>query len=247
MKKTTQWFSQFLQEEVLISRWGTFGMPVLVFPTAGGDGEEIERFLMIDALSDLLAAGRIKVYSCDSVGGRALLRGELPPAQCNRVQNLFDSFIYHELVPAIRQDCNSKDISVMTAGSSIGAFNALAAVCRHPDVFTHAICLSGTYDLEKFLKGDMTLDFYFSSPIHFLPGLEEGEHLQLLRQRFVLLAHGNGRWEDPEQSWRMAHVLGARGIPNRVDEWGPNYDHDWMTWREMLPHYLNELAPPRAS
>ena len=36
---------------------------------------------------------------------------------------------------------------------------------------------------------------------------------------------------EPGRSWRMAGVLGAKGIPNRVDPWGPEYDHDWPTWR----------------
>ena len=89
----------------------------------------------------------------------------------------------------------------------------------------------------------MNLDFYFSSPLHFLPKLDEhGDHLKGLRQRSILLAHGDGRWEEPAQSWRMAEALGARGIPNRVDEWGEEYDHDWPTWREMLPKYLEQVA-----
>jgi esterase/lipase superfamily enzyme len=29
-------------------------------------------------------------------------------------------------------------------------------------------------------------------------------------------------------------------VPNRVDLWGPDHDHDWPTWREMLPKYLAE-------
>ena len=65
--------------------------------------------------------------------------------------------------------------------------------------------------------------------------------LDALRRRFVLLAHGDGRWEEPAQSWRTAEALGARGVPNRVDAWGERYDHDWPTWREMLPKYLDEL------
>jgi len=44
------------------------------------------------------------------------------------------------------------------------------------------------------------------------------------------------------ESWRMAKVLGAKGIPNRVDSWGPSWHHDWVTWREMLPKYLAEYA-----
>ena len=40
---------------------------------------------------------------------------------------------------------------------------------------------------------------------------------------------------------RIADALGKRGIPNRVDEWGGEWDHDWPTWRKMLPQYLDEL------
>ena len=35
-------------------------------------------------------------------------------------------------------------------------------------------------------------------------------------------------------------LLGRNGVPNRVDEWGEDYRHDWVTWREMLPKYLAE-------
>jgi esterase/lipase superfamily enzyme len=102
--------------------------------------------------------------------------------------------------------------------------------------------MSGTYHIEKFIGGNFTDDLYYSSPLHFLPGLE-GPPLDLLRQRFVVLASGAGRWEDPSESWTVAHSLGAKGIPNRLDDWGPAYDHDWPTWWEMLPTYVNELVP----
>ena len=54
-------------------RWGTFGRPVLVFPSAGGDAEEIERFGLVDACGQLLAEGRVKLYSVDSVAGQAMI------------------------------------------------------------------------------------------------------------------------------------------------------------------------------
>ena len=54
-------------------RWGTFGRPVLVFPSAGGDAEEIERFGLVDACGPLLAEGRVKLYSVDSVAGQAMI------------------------------------------------------------------------------------------------------------------------------------------------------------------------------
>jgi esterase/lipase superfamily enzyme len=145
-------------------------------------------------------------------------------------------------VPAIRIDCRSNDVEIVTAGASIGAFNAVASLCRHPDVFRTAIGMSGTYDLQPWLNGEFYEDFYFSSPLHYLPELGDGAQLAALRSRFVLLAYGEGRWEDPDQSWRLADVLGAKGVPNRVDVWGQEWDHDWPTWREMLPRYLSDLA-----
>ena len=73
----------------------------------------------------------------------------------------------------------------------IGRRNAVASVCRHPDVFRAAIGMSGTYDLEKWLHGQFFDEFYFSSPVHYLPGMGDGPILDMLRQRFVLLAYGN--------------------------------------------------------
>jgi hypothetical protein len=58
----------------------------------------------------------------------------------------------------------------------------------------------------------------------------------------VILASGEGEWEDIGSSWQMAAALGGKGIPNRVDNWGPQWPHEWHTWREMLPQYLRELT-----
>jgi esterase/lipase superfamily enzyme len=195
----------------------------------------------VRALEPLIDEGRIKVYSTDSIAGRTWISGDHSAEFCSRVQNLFDAFIYEEVTPAIRKDCDSEDIEIIATGASIGAFNAVATVCRHPDAFRMAIGMSGTYDLSKYLEGRMYPDFYFSSPLHYLPNLE-GPQLELLRTRFILLPSGEGDYEDIGESWRLARVLGAKGVPNRVDPWGAEWRHDWVTWREMLPKYLAEFA-----
>jgi esterase/lipase superfamily enzyme len=240
-RESTKWRSERLGRELQVVRWGAVGTPVLVFPTAAGDAEECERFLMIDALAPLMEAQRIKVYSIDSIGTQAILDDDLSREEAARVQNRFDEAVYREVVPAIRADCRDPGIEVVVAGASLGAFNALAALCRHPDVFKTAICMSGTYDLTRWMTRS-SQDWYHSSPLDFLPGLGAGAHLDALRKRFVLLTHGTGRWESPKESWNVADLLGSKGIPNRVDEWGGEWDHDWPTWRRMLPKYLGELA-----
>ncbi len=240
-KEVSRWYSSNIEQDVQLVRWGHFGTPVVLFPTAGGDAEEIERFHLITAIGPLIEAGRVKIYSVDSVAGRAWISGEHSGEYCSKLQNCFDAFIYGEVVPAIRTDCASADVEVIAAGASIGAYNAVTTVCRHPDVFKLAIAMSGTFDLSKYLEGRFNQDFYFSSPLHFLPRLE-GEQLELLRSRQILLPSGEGDYEDIGESWRMASALGAKGIPNRVDPWGKDYHHNWETWREMLPKYLDEFA-----
>jgi len=241
-KINSKWYSPRVRQEVQVVRWGHHGTPVLLFPTAGGDAEECERFLMLKVLAPLLDAGRIKVFACDSVGGRTMIDSSLSGQHKAWMQKQFLAFIRQELLPAIRQDCRDPEIGVIAAGSSIGAYNSLLAITSHPDVFTHAICMSGTYILDRFLHGFHNQDAHFISPVLYLPHLHEGEHLNQLRKRSIVLATGEGKWEAPAESWRMANLLGQKGIPNRVDLWGQDYHHDWMTWRDMLPKYLGELT-----
>ncbi|MEM6673742.1 MAG: alpha/beta hydrolase-fold protein [Planctomycetota bacterium] len=238
------WHSGRLGRDVNVVRWGEVGTPVVFFPTAAGDAEECERFLLVDALAPLLEEGAIKLFSVDSVPGMVWLEENNRVPVATRAQAAFDAFIEHELVPLIHRDCGVSDgepIDLIATGSSIGAYNALAAICRHPDLFSEAICMSGTYELSKFIEGDMDEAWYLASPLHFVPNLDE-DHAQLakLRERHVLISHGTGRWEDPAESWAVARVLGSRGIPNHVDEWGDEWDHDWPTWRKMLPGYLRQ-------
>jgi hypothetical protein len=58
--------------------------------------------------------------------------------------------------------------------------------------------------------------------------------LDALRQRFVVLAYGQGRWENPDENWRMADMLGAKGIPNRV----PADINDGILGEGVLPAQL---------
>jgi esterase/lipase superfamily enzyme len=238
----SRWYSRRVNSTVTLARWGEVGQPVLIIPTAGGDAEEIERMGVIGALAPLLEAGKIKVYSCDSVAGRTWFYKEGSPAHRMWMQDQYHWFIREEVVPAIRMDCKKDDIGIWTAGASIGAFHAAALVCRFPDVFHKALAMSGTFNLMRFIEVDHpTDDFRRASPLYFVPHLH-GEHLELLRKRFILMATGEGRWENISESWGLANVLGQKKIPNFLDSWGPETHHDWQTWRHMLPKYLGRWA-----
>jgi esterase/lipase superfamily enzyme len=235
-----RWYSGRLQQEITVVRWGSYGRPVLVFPPAGGDAEEIERCGLVGACGRLLAEGRVKLYSVDSVAGRAMIEKTDPVERRMWLLSQFQECVRWEVLPAIHTDLGGQAIEVITAGPSIGAFSAVAVLCRYPDVFCAAAGMSGSYRIERFYGEAWSEDLYFSAPLQFLPGLA-GPRLDRLRTRRVVLASGAGRWEDVGESWKMAGVLGAKGVPNRVDNWGPEWEHDWPTWCRMLPQYLAEL------
>jgi esterase/lipase superfamily enzyme len=235
-----RWYSSRLQMDITVVRWGVLGVPVLVFPSAGGDAEEIERQGLVNACGPLLAEGRIKLYSVDSVAGHAMVAKRGSPEHRLWLLNQFHECVRWEVVPAIHADLGGP-MDVIAAGPSIGAFNAVAVLCRYPDAFGAAVGMSGSYKIDRFYGGAWSQDLYYAAPLQFLPGLD-GAHLDRLRQRRVILASGEGDWEDLGSSWQMAGVLGDKGIPNRVDNWGPQWPHEWHTWREMLPQYLRELT-----
>ena len=241
MKRRDRWYSDRVGSDVTVVRWGHWGRPVIVFPTAGGDAEEIERMGLIDSIGHLIEEGRIKVYSCDSVAGYAMVREEGSPRYRAALLDGFHHFVREEMIPAIWADTRSPGAEVIAAGASIGAFNAVALLCRFPDVVSTAIGMSGTYDVAKFVGPDAGEALFFATPRYFLPGLD-GATLHQLRRRFAILASGEGRWEHIGHSWELGAMMGEKGIPNRVDAWGWEYDHDWPTWRQMLPRYLAELS-----
>ena len=239
MSVSTRWYSSRTEQDIELVRYGHYGRPVLLFPTAGGDAHEAERQGLVEACAGLLADGRVKIYSCDSTAGQALLHKH---GSVDYRMWLFDQFqecVRHEVVPAIHADTGV--LPIIAAGSSIGAYNSVGVLARYPDVFGAAIAMSGTYDIARFLEHRSSDHLYAASAVHFLHGLE-GPQLEQLRTRFAVIATGSGDYEDVPASWRIGEALGSKGVPNRVDVWGPEWAHDWPTWHRMLPQYLAELT-----
>jgi esterase/lipase superfamily enzyme len=231
-----------LDREMNVACWGDFGKPVLLFPTAGGDFLECERFLMIRVLTPLIEARRIKVYSCASISGDGWLEKDAPPWVKSKLQARFDAYLVQELLPFIRHDCGGSDLRFCATGASIGAYNALNAATKHPQYFDLCISMSGTYFFERWMSGHWDQDYYFNMPVQWLPKLGESDQLHRLRTARFIIASGAGRAEAPDESVKVSQILDAKGIPNHLELWGPEAHHDWPTWRTMLPMFLEKVV-----
>ena len=147
-------------------------------------------------------------------------------------------------MPAIRADCASDGIEVIATGASLGAFMAVAVTCRYPWLFRAAVGMSGSYDLERLFGFGGTDDYYFchAAELHAEPRPRRAARRGAPPVRHPRLWPGPlGEPRRIRGGWPGCSA--ASGVPNRVDPWGPEYDHDWPTWRQMLPGYLDELAP----
>ena len=70
--------------------------------------------------------------------------------------------------------------------------------------------MSGTYNMNKFLEGEMTRDYYESRRRSTSCPDLEGKHLELLKERFILLAHGEGDYEEPSAELEASSACSAR-------------------------------------
>lgn len=235
------WHSPAVDRKMSVARFGWFGRPVVFFPTGGGDFLDGERFLMVKALTPLIDAGRIKLYLVDSVCKQAFASRDATPAQKSAKQAAYDEYLVNELLPWIKADCGGTDQRFVATGASMGGYNALNALAKHPEWFELMVGMSGTYINDRRMDGHWDENYYYNAPHQFLAKLEPGVQLDRLRQSLFILARGHN-WENPDHIDQMAPILRAKGIPHRVEIWGEGSGHDWPTWRTMLPLFLNRLA-----
>jgi esterase/lipase superfamily enzyme len=242
-RKIDGWSSPVLELDMPIVVYGDRGKPLLLFPTAAADFLENERFFLVKSVEPAILAGRVRLFSIDSINRHAWMDASLPVPEQARRQNLFSRYVEEEVVPYIRKVCGDDEERIATTGASFGAFHAANALFRRPDLFDTLIAMSGFFDLgPDYLRGYHDDNCYFNNPAWYLQGLE-GPYLELLRTRCSIhLVTGQGDYEKPDASRSFAALLAWREIPHNLDLWGHDVSHDWPWWRKMLPYYVERLG-----
>jgi esterase/lipase superfamily enzyme len=241
-RRTTAWFSHNLNIEMPLVAYGHAGYPLLMFPTAAADYLEYERFHLVDAIGPFIDGGKIRAYSINSVNRYSLLNEQMPPHLKAQLLTQYDRYLTDEVLPLIRKDTGQDDARPLTTGASLGAFLAANMYFKHPDLFRGTIAMSGGYDIKTYLQGYYDDNVYFNNPVDYLPNLNDDYNLPLLqRADAVFILSGQGAYEAPERSRQLSDILSAKGIPNTLDLWGHDVNHDWPWWRKMLPYVLGKL------
>ena len=132
-RRITAWFSHRLGREMPIVAYGHAGYPLLMFPTAAADYLDTERFCWLIERY-LIEAGRVRVYSINSVNRYSLLNDEASPAWKAELLSRYDQYITEDVLPFIRNDTGDANARPLVTGASLGAFLSANTYFRHPDL-----------------------------------------------------------------------------------------------------------------
>lgn len=236
-RQITSWYSPALGKDMPIVTYGHYGFALLMVPTAAADYLEYERFKLIDELAPFIDSGKCKVFSVNSINTESWLNKQMEGSHKAIRQNQFNEYIYNEVVPFIK-NATSWDTPIFITGASFGALHSMNLFLKRPDLINGAIAMSGVYDLTEYTDGYYDEQVYYNSPIHYIPNLTDHYVLEQIRRGKLIIATGQGSYEDPEANRRFSGVLHGKALPHELDLWGHDVNHDWPTWRKMLPHFL---------
>lgn len=238
VREVHQWYSPALNKEMPVAVYGHYGFSLLMVPTAAADYLEYERFELIDQLKPFLDAGKLKIFSVNSINTESWMNKEMEGAHKAIRQNQFNEYVFNEVVPFIKS-MTSQDTPIITCGASFGAFHSMNLFLKRPDLINGVIAMSGVYDLMEYTDGFYDDQVYFNSPMHYIPNLADHDTLEQIRRGKIILATGSGNHEDPEANRRFSAVLQSKSIPHNLEVWAEDIHHDWPTWRKMLPQFID--------
>src|SRR5882757_1165670 len=175
-RELTSWYSPSLNQEMPIATYGDYGFALLLVPTAAADYLEYERFQLIDSLAPYIDAGKIKVFSINSINNESWLNNNMPGEHKGIRHNQFNQYVFNEVIPFIKTH-TSMDTPIIISGASFGALHSMNLFLKRPDIIDGVIAMSGVYDLHEYTKGFNDDQVYFNSPENYMPDLNDEWYL----------------------------------------------------------------------
>ena len=246
----TQYFKRYspaLDREMEWKVYGHGGRPVLYIPCQNGRFFDFENFKMTDTWAPWIESGQVMVFSIDTMDAESWSdKGGDPYWRIRRYEQWIDH-ITREMVPFIRDIVNERNgwtgcPGIMAFGCSLGATHAANLYFRFPDLFDGLLALSGIYTAAYGFDDYMDEVVYRNSPVHYLADMpDQHPFIDRYNRNKGIICVGQGDWEIPESTFRMAEICREKGIGLWVDIWGYDVKHDWDWWYKQVAYFVPYL------
>ena len=240
-------YSGHLGREMEFKVYGHAGKPVLFIPCQGGRFWDFEGFNMTDTWARWIDAGKVTVYSIDTIDNETWAdKGGDPRRRIERHEQWYN-YVVEEMVPTIKHlsgERNGHDSLITTFGCSMGAMHAANFFFRRPDLFDQVLALSGLYDSRDSFGDYMDDLVYQNSPCDFLSNMAwDHPYIKMYNERKIIICVGQGAWEDElrvSTAW-LDRVVREKGIRAWIDFWGFDVNHDWNWWYRQVEYFVPYL------
>lgn len=242
-----KWYSRALCREMECKVYGHAGRPALFLPCQDGRFFDFENFQMTDSFAPWLEAGKIMVFSVDTIDPETWSNTDFDPRKRIERYEQWIHYITDEMVPFMRRMANGRNgwtgyPGIMVFGCSLGAAHAANLYFRRPDLFDRLMALSGIYTAEYGFGSYMDDLVHASSPVHYLSEMpEDHPSVRLYNLKKAVICTGQGPWEEPGETRRLDAILKQKGIHIWTDYWGYDCAHDWYWWHRQVKYFLPYL------
>ncbi len=248
-------YSHILQRDMEFKVFGHAGIPCIAFPAQSGNFYDFENFGMVQSIQDLIEEGAIQLFCVQSLDGLNLTSYIQDESIKMEQYNHWQTYICDELYPRLIALHNASSNThyqgkMMVCGVSMGAFHALNLALKYPDKFDRALCLSGIYTMEHFIKHYQCESTYLNSPVDYMHNLALQHPLtQAIRENTIILCSGQGDYEQDglHDLWLLRQEFERLQIPAFVDLWGQDVNHDWDWWTKQFPYYIHNFLLPQSA
>jgi esterase/lipase superfamily enzyme len=224
-----KWYSQYISREFEMLTFGEDGYPVVIFPTSKARYFQAKDFGLIEAVSEEINSGKIKIYCPDSLDNESWYNKSVHYAE--RVKNhiIYENLILKDVIEYAIHETGAKKVAL--AGCSFGGYHATNLTCKHPEKVGYLISMSGASNVKRLLNDYYDDNVYFNNPHDW--------YLDRIKQIKLILGVGD---EDIclEENLILSDILNKKQIPHLLDV-RKNTGHDWKWWKEMFADYIKKI------
>jgi len=242
-----RWYSPELNRDMEMKVYGHAGRPVLFIPCQDGRFFDFENFKMTDTWAPWIERGEVMVFSIDTMDLETWSNKTGDPRWRIERHEQWMRYIVNEVAPFIQQMANERNgwdgiPGIISFGCSLGATHAANLFFRYPEIFTGTLALSGIYNASYGWDGYMDQDVYNNSPVDYLAGMSwDHPYIEKYRNNRGIICVGQGAWEMPETTRRVAEIVAEKNMGVWVDFWGHDVAHDWDWWYKQVLYFVPHL------